>query len=103
MTGCEWRRLVIRTTRRTVFVREVEAKFVLIFLNGHQGREFDVAVACEAPGIEAPGVVAGLVHDQLRQQPPVTAALAQTRAHADCAVGIALAGICPTSSAPSMV
>ena len=80
-----------------VFMREVEAKFVLIVLNRLQGRKFNCRVTREAARIENPCVIAGLaVDDLLGQQAAMAAPLAQPCAQT-------LPGMGPTSGAPSMV
>ena len=87
------RRGLGRATGRAVFVREVEAEFVLVVLDRLQRGQFDIGVAGKAARVDHPGVIAGLaMHDLLRQQPAMAAAFAQTGAQADDAKGVALAG-----------
>ena len=61
-----------------MLVREMKAKFVLVILNRFQRRQLDIGVPGKAPRIKHPSVVTRLaVHNLLRQQPAMTAPLAQ--------------------------
>ena len=87
-----------------VFMREVEAEFVLVILNRLQCRQFHIGVAGVSTWVDAPSVILCLaLDDLLGQQPAKAATLTQTGAQADDAKGVRLPGIGPTSGAPSIV
>ena len=84
------RRGLCGTSGRAMFVGEVKAEFVLIVLNRLERCHLDIRVPGKATRVDAPRVVTCFsVHDLLRQQPAMAAALSQTGAQTDDAEGIA--------------
>ena len=81
-----------RTTRGAMFMWEVEAELVLVVFNRFEGGELDIAVTCEPPRIEDPGVIAGFtMHNLLGEQPAMTAPFTQAGAQSDDTKCVALA------------
>ena len=87
-----------RATGGPMLVREVKAELVPVFLDGLQRSDLGIGMPGEAARIKAPCVIAGLAMDDLLcQKPAMAATLADPGAKPDDAIGVALAGIGPTS------
>ena len=75
--------------RRSMLMRHVIVKLVLIVFNGFQTSVFGIGVAGKAAWVETPGIPLTLtVHHQFCQYFPMATAFANTRAQTDNTVGV---------------